>query len=180
MAGLEDPLVEAGETAGERVLDVAAGKVLLEQADQEKAEQPHGSIADNVAAKEQAAVDDEKSGLQESQDEHRETDDAPGQASKEVREHSAVTEAVDGVGAALDLRHDPGDEKHDDEGNRLDDDPEQRGHFSAGLHAVRIGRVELMADAISTESKGGEHGDEDEQTPAGTEAVLADEDLAQG
>ena len=116
MAGLEGPLVEAGEAAGEGVLEVAAGKVLLEQADQEEAEQPECSVTENVAAKEQAAVDDEESGFPEGQDEQGETGDSPGQAGEESAELAAAAEAVDGVGASLDLRHDPGDEEHG-EGN---------------------------------------------------------------
>ena len=68
VTGLEGPLIEAGEAARERVLDVAAGEVLLLQADQEEAEQPDGAVAENVAAKEQAAVDDEESGFHEGED----------------------------------------------------------------------------------------------------------------
>src|SRR5208283_3738818 len=110
-AGLEGPLAEAGDTAGEGVLEVAASEVLLVQADQEKAEQPDCSVTENVAAKEQAAVNHQEASLPEGQDEERETGDSPGQAGEEVRELAAAAEAVDGVGASLDLRHDPGDEQ---------------------------------------------------------------------
>ena len=82
---LEGPLVEAGEAAGEGVLEVAAGEVLLEQADQEEAEQPDCSVTENVAAKEQAAVNDEESGFPEGQDKEGKTGDSPGQAGKEAR-----------------------------------------------------------------------------------------------
>ena len=40
MAGLERPLIEAGQAVGERVLDIAASEVLLEQADQEECDEP--------------------------------------------------------------------------------------------------------------------------------------------
>src|SRR5271166_321808 len=111
VAGLERPLVEAGEAAGECVLGVAAGDVLLEQANQKKTEQPDCAVADNVAAKEQAAVDDKESALPKRQNEERQARDSPSQAGEEVLQLAAVAETVDGVGTALDLRHDPGNEK---------------------------------------------------------------------
>jgi len=37
--------------------------------------------------------------------------ETPTQASEEMRKHAAVAEAVYGVGTALDLRHNPGDEQ---------------------------------------------------------------------
>ena len=69
MTRLERPLIQAGEAAGERVLDIAAGEVLLKQADQKKAEQPDGTVTENVAAEEQAGVDDEEPGSPKGQDE---------------------------------------------------------------------------------------------------------------
>src|SRR5580704_14432801 len=93
-----------------------------------------------------------------------------------MRELAGVAEAIDTEGTALDLRHDPGDENYDKEGNGLADDPEQWWHF---LYAVWIGHVELMADAVRTESNGSDHRNEYEQTPAGAQAVLADEDVTQ-
>jgi hypothetical protein len=66
-ARLNGPRVEASDAAGQRVLDVAPEKRLLEQADEKKAKQPDCPITENVGTKEQAAVDDEKSGLPEGQ-----------------------------------------------------------------------------------------------------------------
>ncbi len=66
--GLERPLVDAGEAAGESVLEVAAREVFLKQADLEEAEQPDCSVTENVASKQQAAVDDDESGFPEGQD----------------------------------------------------------------------------------------------------------------
>ena len=134
MTRLESPLVEAGEAAGERVLEVAAGEVLLEQADQEEAEQPDGSVAENVAAKEQATVDHQESRFPEGQDKERKAADAPSQAREEVPHFAAVAKAVDGVGAALDLRHDPGYEENYEELDRLADE-----HEAWRAHCVRDG-----------------------------------------
>src|SRR5208282_5911072 len=62
---LDGPLVKAGKSACECVQEIAAGGVLLEQPDQKEAEQPDRSVAENIGAKEQAAVDDEEPGFQE-------------------------------------------------------------------------------------------------------------------
>jgi hypothetical protein len=96
-----------------------------------------------------------------------------------VRDPTAVAEAVDGHGTALDFRHDPGDENYENEWNGFGDDSEQRGHLCARLCAIWIGRVEFVADAVGTESNGGDHHNKDEQAPAGAEAVFAEKDVAQ-
>ncbi len=153
MAGLEGQVVKAGKAPGECVLDVPAGEVLLNQADHKEAEQPDGSVAENIAAKEQAAVDDEESGFPEGQDEERETGDSPTQAGQEVRELAAAAQAVDGVGAALDLRHDPGDDEYQEELNRLAGKQEAgRGHCVRGaLRGRWSGREKLVDDEVCAE-----------------------------
>src|ERR1019366_8131869 len=56
------------------ILAVAEAEELLEQADQKEAEQPRGPVTKNIAAKEQATVDDEQTGLPEAQNEEGKTD----------------------------------------------------------------------------------------------------------
>ena len=68
VTGFESPLIEASQAAGERVLEVAAGEVLLEHANQEEAGQPDGSVLENVAAKQQPGVKDEEPRFPERQD----------------------------------------------------------------------------------------------------------------
>src|SRR5580658_1182227 len=63
VASLEGPFIDGGQTAGECVLKVATSQILLEHADQEKSDQPDCSVANNVAAKKQTAVDDKGSKL---------------------------------------------------------------------------------------------------------------------
>src|SRR5208282_3883819 len=82
---LEGPTVEAGKAARERVLDVTAREVLLKQTDQKEAEQPDRSVTENIAAKEQAAVDDEQACLPEGQDEQGKADDSPCESGEKVR-----------------------------------------------------------------------------------------------
>jgi len=96
--------------------------------------------------------------------EERETGGSPSQAGKEVRELTAVAEAVDGVGAALDPRHDPGDEKDQEELHGLADEQEAwRGHcVRDGLRGLWSSRVESVADEVYAEGHGSEESDEDE------------------
>jgi hypothetical protein len=103
VAGLKGPLVDAGEAAGESVLEVAAREVFLEQADLEEAEQPECSVTENVAGKEQAPVDNEESGFPEGQNEEGKTGDPPGLAGGKVGELAADAEAVYGDRAPFDL-----------------------------------------------------------------------------
>src|SRR5579871_1010626 len=77
VGSLEGEAVEGSEAAGERVLKIAAGEVLLEQTDDEKAYEPCCCVAENVAAEEKAHVDDEEAGLPEDEDEHREKEGSP-------------------------------------------------------------------------------------------------------
>jgi hypothetical protein len=125
VAGLEGPFVEASEASGESVLEVAAGEVLLEQADQEEAEQPDSSVTEDVAAEEQAGIDDEKASLQECKDEKRETGDSPGKASEEVGEPALIAQAINGGRALFDPRHDPGNEEGCEEGDGLGNERER-------------------------------------------------------
>src|ERR1039458_7961246 len=179
VAGLEGPLVKTSETSGECVLKIAADEVLLDQADQEKAEQPDGSVAERVTAKEQAAVDDEEPGLQQNQDQNRQADYSPNQASEEMRHLAAAAETVDRVGPAFDLRHDPRGQKDDEEWNPFADARGNWRNLRARLRALCGRREESVADAGCAESKGSEERDKDEQAPARTKAVFAHEDLAE-
>ena len=178
VAGLEGPLVNTCEPAAERVQDIAARQVLLEQPDQEKPEQPDGSVTENVAAKHQAAVKDQESALPEGQDEQRETDNSPGHASEEVLEHATVAEAINRVGTALDLGHDPGDENSNKERNQLGDETEARRYLGWGVRLWR-GWIELVPDTVRAERYGREDSDEDQQAPASAQSVLADEYLVE-
>src|SRR5579872_3369064 len=63
VTGFERPLVEPGESARERVLNIPTIDVLLKQSDQKEAKQPDSSIAENVTAKEQTAVDNQEAAL---------------------------------------------------------------------------------------------------------------------
>src|SRR5271167_4544479 len=96
-----------------------------------------------------------------------------------MREHATVAQAVDGVGAALDLRHGPGDEKNYEEGDELGDDPAQRAHSGGGVGFFRGRRIELVPDAVRAVHDSSEEGDEDKQAPAGAKAVFADEYLVE-
>src|ERR1035437_10153912 len=138
VARFKSPPVETSETAREGVLEVAAAEVLLEQADQEKAEQPRGPVTKNIAAKEQAAVDDEQTGLPEAQNEKGKTDHSPGESGEKVRNLTVVAKAIDGVGTALDLRHDPGDEEDDDQGDGLIDESRLEGYLRHVLRGIWI------------------------------------------
>src|SRR6185312_11470894 len=144
----EDEPVEAGEATGEGELEVAAGEVLLQQADDEEAEQPERAVVEGVVAVEEDAVDDEQAGLPQDDDEQREADGAPGEAGEEEAGLAASAEAVDGGGAGLDLRHDPGDEDGDEEGNGLDGDHAQgrEGLRGLALDRMRGKQVRLVAD----------------------------------
>ncbi len=103
MAGFEGPLIKAGEAAGKRVLGIAPSEIFLQQTDQKKSEQPECSIAKNVAAKQEAAVDDEQAGLQQSQDDSVKTDDSACHTGEKVMKLAAVAKAVDRDGATLNL-----------------------------------------------------------------------------
>lgn len=181
VGSLEGPAVEAGEAAGECVLKIAAGEVLLEQTDDEKAYEPYCRVAENVAAEEKAHVDDEEAGLPEDEDEHREKDGSPEGSDKEERQLALAAEAVDADGAALDAGHDPADEGYDEEGNGLGDDGEEGGGI--GPHGSGCA-CRQKVDQVSEESGGAdeqeEKNDECQKTPAGTEAVLTDEDAVEG
>ncbi len=152
VAGLEDPLVNAGQAARQRVLQVAARQILLQQSDQQEAEQPDCSVTENVAAKDQAAVDDQQSGLPQRQDEQRKASHSPSQAGEEMRQLAAAAEAVNGVGAALNLRHDPGNENGHEERNRLGDVPEAWGYLGRGRSRLWRRWVELVPDAVRAEA----------------------------
>ena len=51
------------------------------------------------------------------------------------------------------------------------------GYVRAGLRGLGSRRVELVADDVYADDDGSDERDEDEQAPAGAEAVFADEDL---
>src|SRR5208282_777117 len=91
---LEGPTVKAGKAARERVLDVTAREVLLKQTDQKEADQPDRSVTENIAAKEQAAVDDEQACLPEGQDEQGKADDSPCESGEKVRNLTAAAKAA--------------------------------------------------------------------------------------
>ena len=139
MAGFKGALVKAGEAAGEGVLDVAAVEVLLEQSDQKEGEQPNGAVAENVGGKEHASVEDQKSGSPEGQDEKRKAYDPPNQPGEEVRKLPFILEPIHRDRAALDLRHDPGDEKNYEAIKRLDEERHQWGYCGAGGRGIRDG-----------------------------------------
>src|SRR5208282_5753819 len=162
VAALEQPLVNAGEAARQGVLQVTAGEVLLGQADQHEGEQPERSVTKSVAAEEQALVNDEVSGLPESEDEQGETGDTPGHASEEVRKPAAAAQAVNGVGASLDLRHDPGDEENGKERNGLPDEfPYGHRYLRGSLRAPGRRRIKLVGDGAYTKEKGSQESDKD-------------------
>lgn len=179
VARFKSPPVNAREATRECVLDVAAGEVLLKQPDQEKAEQPHCPVTEYIAAKEEAAVDHEQSRLPQGQHKKGKTDDSPAESGEKVRNLTAAAQAVDGVGTALDLRHDPGDEEDRDQGDRLVEEHQHDRHVRGDLLDVWSLRVDLAADEVCSGENNCEHSDEDEQAPASAEAVFADEDLAE-
>src|SRR5208337_4575654 len=144
---------------------------------QEEAEQPHCPVTENIAAKEQASINDQQSALPEDRDEKGKADDSPSQSRKEARELSAAAQAVNGDGAALDPRHDPGDEEDRDQGNGLADERCLDGYF--GLRGLWSMRIDLVGDEACGEKKGCEETDEDEQSPAGAESVPPNENLVE-
>src|ERR1017187_201440 len=154
VARFKSPPVETSETAREGVLEVAAAELLLEQADQEKAEQPRGPVTKNIAAKEQAAVDDEQTGLPEAQNEEGKTDHSPGESGEKVCNLTAAAKTIDGVGTALDLRHDPGDEEHDEQEKGLIDERRLEGYLRHVLRGIWIIWVDLVADEVRRDKNG--------------------------
>src|ERR1035441_398556 len=154
VARFKSPPVETSETAREGVLEVAAAEVLLEQADQEKAEQPRGPVTKNIAAKEQAAVDDEQTGLPEAQNEEGKTDHSPGESGEKVCNLTAAAKTIDGVGTALDLRHDPGDEEHDEQEKGLIDERRLEGYLRHVLRGIWIIWVDLVGDEVRRDKNG--------------------------
>ncbi len=173
MRSFEDLTINGSEAAREGVLDVAAKEVLLQEADEEKTEQPKGAVAKDTASKEETSVDDEEAGFSEDEDEERKERRSPGEAGEEAGGLVEAAEAVDSDGAALDLRHDPGDDDDPDELKALDGE-QKRGSCGSVL-------VVLQVDQMQREREwGGEENDEEEQAPAGAQAFVAEEDAAQG
>src|ERR1017187_4637182 len=154
VARFKSPPAKASETAREGVLEVAAAEVLLEQADQKEAEQPHAPATKNIAAKEQATVDDEQTGLPEAQNEEGKTDHSPGESGEKVCNLTAAAKTIDGVGTALDLRHDPGDEEHDEQEKGLIDERRLEGYLRHVLRGIWIRWVDLVADEVRRDKNG--------------------------
>ena len=176
VAKFEDRLVEAGETAGEGVLEIAAGEVLLEKANEEESHQPYCSVAKDVAAEQETAIDCEQAGLPESEDEDRGADDSPGKSVEEEWQLARAAESVDGVGTLLDAGHDPGDEECEEEGNALGEDHDGRRERGALRWVVGD---HVPDDGCAAEKREENH-QEDEEAPASPETVRADEDAAKG
>src|ERR1039457_5664463 len=154
VARFKSPPVETSETAREGVLEVAAAEVLLEQADQKEAEQPRGPVTKNIAAKEQATVDDEQTGLPQAQNEEGKTDHSPGESGEKVCNLTAAAKTIDGVGTALDLRHDPGDEEHDEQEKGLIDERRLEGYLRHVLRGIWIIWVDLVGDEVRRDKNG--------------------------
>src|SRR5208282_842912 len=96
---------------------------------------------------------------------------------QEVRELSSAAEAVNGVGALLDLRHDPSDEEGREEEEGFTDQQVWRGGYvRGGPRGFGSRRVELVADDVYTDDEGSHERDEDEEAPTGAETVFAEED----
>ena len=181
VGSLEGPAVEAGEAAGECVLKIAAGEVLLEQADDEEAYEPCRCVADDVAAEEKARVDDEKAGLPEDEDEHREEGDSPEGSNEEERQLALAAEAVDADRAALDARHDPADEGDDEEGDGFRDDGEEwAGIGPDGSGCVFRQEVDQVTEESGATGEQEKEDDEGQDAPAGAKAIGTDEDAVEG
>src|SRR5208283_1845775 len=178
---LEGPTVKAGKAARERVLDVTAREVLLKQTDQKEADQPDRSVTENIAAKAQAAVDDEQACLPEGQDEQGKADDSPYESGEKARNLTAAAKAIDRVGTALDLRHDPGSKQDREEGDGFVEEHQLDGHVRGDLldvwSMVWSMRVDPAGDPLCSEENNCEDSDEDEQAPASAESVPPDENL---
>src|SRR3984957_3841714 len=88
----------------------------------------------------------------------------PSQTSQEVCELSAVAETVDGDGAALDLRHDPGDEDCYEERDGLGDEQKAwRSGLRRGIRGLGNRRMNFVSDDSDAKCDGREDDDEDEQ-----------------
>jgi hypothetical protein len=163
-------------------LQVAAGEVLLEQAHQEEAEQPDCPVTENVAAVEQAVIDDQQSGLPQRDDKQRKTSNTPAQTGQKVLwEFRPAPEAIDRVGAPLDLRHDPGNEEDNQKGDERAAQRTRSGQFRAsGLRRLCSGRMEFVTNDVCTEDQGSKKSDENEQAPSRPQSVLPHEDLVEG
>src|SRR5208283_4195294 len=108
----------------------------------------------------------------------RETGNSPAQAREEVPQFAVVAETVDGDGAALNLRHYPGNDGSQSEVEGLGDIPESGSKLRAWFW--RWSRVKLLADHSQTEGNRREDGDKDEQAPSGAKTVLAHKNLSYG
>src|ERR1019366_2987890 len=139
----KSPPIDAGKAAGKRVLHEAAREVFLQQADEEKAAQPDRSETGNVAGMECGPVNNQETRFHQDQYENGKAGYSPGKAGKKARKLVAAAEAVDGVGASLDLRHDPGDKEHGKEHDALADEYVWREHeFRSILRGLVSARVE--------------------------------------
>ena len=96
-----------------------------------------------------------------------------------MRELPPAAKTVDGVWAALDLRHDPGNEKGYEQRDGFEDETALRGYLRSRVGGIWSGRVELAPDGVDGEDQGREKSNEDEQTPAGAEAVSANKNPAE-
>ena len=79
-----------------------------------------------------------------------------------MRKLVAAAETIDGVGASLDLRHDPGDEEHGKEHDALADEYIRSEHaFRGVLRGFVSMRAESVADNVGADKRPGEKGEED-------------------
>jgi len=179
VGGLEHPSVEPVQTAGQRVLKIAAGKVLLKQADSEEDRDPLRAIAKNICAEEETTVEDEEAELPEDEDERREADKSPGKAGDETGKLADATKAIDTSRAAFNLRHYPGDEENPDQRNGLigEHDKERKRMIGRG---VVCRRMELANDAPRNEQVCGKESGKDKYAPAGAETFVAQKNIAHG
>ena len=185
VSGVEEGSIKAGEAAGEGVLEIAAGKVLLEAADEGKAEGPEESVLEGGGVRQEASIEVEEAGEVEGRYEEGQADESPGEALQELGNAMGAAEAEAGVGTALDLGHDEGDKDHDEEGAAFADD----GALCALLLGGGVGGggrgllcrkglvLDLCEDEVGSDGQDRCEDDEDEHAPTGADSIGSDEDI---
>ena len=173
---LKKPGINSCEAASEREEQVASRQIFLQEANHEKTKEPDQGVVQRYSAGKQAGVEDEQTGFPEREDQERETRDSPSEAREEVRQRALAAQTVDTVRTFFNFRHDPGDEESDKEREKFGVEAEGRANF--GLGGIRFGGEmrELEERRHAAEKCEHQH-NEDEKAPAGTKAVLAEEDF---
>ncbi len=119
VAGVEEDAVDAGQAAGEGVLEVAAEERFLPEGYEGEADGPDGGEAEGLRGREEAGIEGEEAADVQDGDEGGEADDPPGEALEELGEARDATEAKGGEAATLHAASEKGGGENDGEGGGL-------------------------------------------------------------